>query len=124
MAQRVFGDPLNTTKAYWPKQRLFLMWKMQRRLAQTLNPELAAAATNDPEQANPELHSMDCLVDGCDYLEFRDALEQGTVRLGTRSRGQQSFDYSVTCLKMLDDAAACRVHWSLMRCMQSRDCLC
>ena len=86
--QRVLGDPKNTTKAYWPKIQEFLRFKAKQRLLRALNPKPFAAEASPMDQAVPELHSRDHLVDSCDYLEFRDALEQGRVGLGITSRGQ------------------------------------
>lgn len=75
-------------KAYWPKIQELLRFKAKQRLLRALNPTPVAAEASPMEQAIPELHSRDHLVDSCDYLEFRDALEQGRVGLGITSRGQ------------------------------------
>ena len=86
--QRIQADPQNTLKAYWPKIQSFLLWKCQRRIECTFNPQQSADTVADQERANPELHSRDCLVDSCDYLAFLSAVEQGRAGLGMSSRGK------------------------------------
>lgn len=86
--QRFSSDPKNTLKAYWPKIKGFLKFKLQRRIAAEFQPAVRAAVESDLESARPDLHSRDLLVDAADYLAFLAAVQEGRAGLGGSSKGK------------------------------------
>lgn len=86
--QRFSSDPKNTLKAYWPKIKGCLKFKLQRHIAAEFQPAVRAAVKSDLDSARPDLHSRDLVVDAADYLAFLAAVQEGRAGLGSSSKSK------------------------------------